>query len=115
MTTYRYKSDKAVSEAIYKFFMFGFMASLFGVTVPLGIFLIVTNISNCGYAGYKAAMAMLPLVHVGSWLLISLSMCLVFSMMTRDDPPTLPKETEDKVRSLSFSRGGKKKKMAWFE
>jgi hypothetical protein len=113
-TTYRYKSDKANSEAVYKFFAFGFLSS-FGVVVPAAIYIILLNINHCGYIGYRAAVVLLPVVQIASWLLISLRMCAVYSMMVRDDPPTPPKEHTRKERKLSFSRGSKKGYMTWEE
>jgi len=112
MTTYRYKSDAANSQAVYKFFLFGFVSS-FGVVFPAGIYIIILNVNECGYVGYRAAVALLPIIQVSAWLLVSLGMCAVYQSLTREDPPTLP-ETKSKktgitrsIKGSSRGRGGK--------
>ena len=115
MTTYRYKSDTATSNAVYRFFFFGFMAS-FGVMVPAGVYIVLLNINQCGYVGYRAAVVILPIIQLASWLLVSLGMCLVYSMMTRDDPPTPPANKAEKTgisRTIKGSSRGRKGKFTF--
>lgn len=116
MTTYRYKSDTAIKEAVTTFFSFGLVAATATATVAAVILILLRSFASCDYIGYRAAIVLVPAIHVITWVLVSGSMCLVFSAMARDDtPPTPPKEKQRKVRKLSFSRGSRKGKYAWYE
>jgi hypothetical protein len=112
MSTYRYKSDTANSQAVYKFFAFGFVSS-FGVVIPAGVYIVLLNINGCGYIGYRAAVALLPIIQIAAWLLVSLGMCAVYAALTQSDPPTPPagrQKTSAVTRSIKGSvrgRGGK--------
>ena len=116
MTTYRYKSDTAIKEAVTTFFTFGLVSATVTAATAAVIIIAMRTFSNCDYLGYRAAVVLIPAIHIATWVFVSGSMCLVFSAMTRDDhPPTPPKEKAKKPRKLSFGRGRRKGEFSWFE
>lgn len=114
MTTYRYKSDTAIKEAVTTFFTFGLVSATVTAATAAGILIAMRTFSNCDYIGYRAAVVLIPVVHLVTWVLVSGSMCLIFAAMTRDDPPPpLLADKPAKQRKLSFSRGSKKGFVTW--
>lgn len=115
-TTHRYKSDTAIKEAVTTFFTFGLVAATVTAATATVIVISLRVFSNCDYIGYRAAVVLIPVVHLVTWVLVSGCMCMIFTAMTRDDPPTPSPERQNKQgvsRSIKGSRGGKKGKWTY--
>jgi len=114
MTTYKYKSDKVAADAVVRFTIVGLMASIFGVTVPMCIILILWNVTGCGYAGYRLALLLTIPVQLLSWALITTGMYAAFCAYNGGAPPTPPAKKRKK-RKIPRSVGGKSDNVAWYE
>lgn len=89
MKTTRYKSDAIYKDAVMKYFLFAFVATL-PVIVPSGIVLIIHG--DVFGDRLKWAILILPATQLIAWLVLGTVMCLIFQAMVeradgRQPPP----------------------------
>jgi len=106
-----YRSDAIYKDAVLKFYAVGWFGGL-GIVVVTAVTILVIWGRDC--LSLKWTIAMLPAVHVVSWLIISNLMCATFQTMSRTAgsrpaPPT----PADGSREIPIVKGDKSGTVNW--